>query len=297
MAFYSIRHLTEYKYQYPVTVSHHCAYLEPRTLSDQKCLSFELAIHPQANDMRERIDYFGNRLHIFSIQETHQELSIESLSLIEVTRKAPALGSINTTCAEVLAYLRKPESLDESQFSYVSPRISFNADIVAFARTFFSSEKSFAQACFDLSAELNRTIKFDPKATDIDTSVEHFFKIRRGVCQDFAHLMIACIRSVGLPARYVSGYILTMPAPGKERLIGADASHAWVSIFDPNHGWIDIDPTNHCLCADQHVTVAYGRDFDDVSLIKGAITGGGEHEIAIGVTMMPREATETTTIS
>jgi transglutaminase-like putative cysteine protease len=287
MALYSIRHLTEYTYQYPVTVSHHCAYLEPRNLSDQRCLGFELDVNPQAYDMRERVDYFGNRIRIFSIQETHQKLAIESVSHVEVTRQEPLLAMLGTTCEQVLAYLREPASLDVAQFSYVSPRISYNSEIVEFARPFFEPHKPFAQSCFELAQALHRTIQFDAKATDVDTTVERFFHMRRGVCQDFAHLMIACIRSVGLPARYVSGYILTIPAPGTERLVGADASHAWVSIFDPNYGWIDMDPTNNCLCGDKHVTVAYGRDFNDVSLIKGAITGGGSHEVKIAVTMIP----------
>ena len=291
MPLYSIKHTTTYRYLYPVSVSHHAVYLEPMNLPYQSCRKFRLTTNPQSQDYRTRQDYFGNTLGLFSIQEDHQDLVITSESEVDVYKRVPDIEAFPVTCSKAIDYFKsgRTSPLEAVQYLFGSSRILPEPanDIFTYAENLFTSEKPLLQACRDLMQDIKSNFIFDAKATDINTPVEDFFKLRRGVCQDFAHFVITVMRSLGLPARYVSGYILTNPPPGRPRLEGADASHAWVSVYVPEHGWIDFDPTNNIFCSDQHVTVAYGRDFDDVSLVRGAVTGGGEHELEVAVTMVP----------
>ena len=289
MPLYSITHTTEYRYLYPVSVSHHAVYLQPLDLPYQSCRSFSLSTEPVFQDYRSRVDYFGNRLGLFSIQEEHQSLIITSKSTVEARGRAPTIDDFPITCAQALERMHSMEGvpLDVLQFLFKPGRIPADpsTEIRDYAHAFFLPEKPVLKACSDLMADLKTRFAFDPSATDIATPVEEFMQLRRGVCQDFAHFVITLLLTMGLPARYVSGYILTQPPPGKPRLEGADASHAWVSVYLPGHGWVDFDPTNNQFCSDEHVTVAYGRDFDDVSLVRGAVTGGGEHALKVAVTM------------
>ncbi len=291
MPLYSIKHTTSYKYLYPVSASHHAVYLEPMKLPYQTCSQFTLTTNPPYQDYRSRKDYFGNALGFFSIQEEHQALSITSESVVEVHKQAPDLSALPISCCQAIDYFKSSRLSPHEAIQYLfgSARIPQepSPEIRNYAESIFMPEKPLLQACLDLMSDIKLNFSFDAEATDINTSVEEFFKLRRGVCQDFAHFVITAMTAIGLPAKYVSGYILTIPPPGTPRMEGADASHAWTSVYVPEYGWVDFDPTNNIFCADQHVTLAYGRDFDDVSLVRGAVTGGGEHELDVAVTMLP----------
>lgn len=294
MATYSLKHVTHYDYHYPVALSHHAVYLEPKTLPYQTCSEYLLSTEPAFVDLRKRIDFFGNTMGLFSIQQEHHELIITSTSTVEVIRPVPDLKALTATTQMTQQWLSNTDTaLDIKQYLSPSPHVPpASAHVAAFAREHIAAEAPVAQAVYDLAGVIKSTFTFDNEATDINTTVDDFFKIKRGVCQDFTHFMIACLRSLGLATRYVSGYILTHPLPGEPRLEGSDASHAWVSIYIPDYGWMDIDPTNNLICSDQHVTVAWGRDFSDVSLVRGAITGGGSHDLDIAVTMTPEDSCE-----
>lgn len=291
MPLYFITHITTYKYHYPVSVSHHAVYLKPLDLLHQKCKKFELTTTPGYQDYRERRDFFGNIRGLFSIQEKHQSLKITSNSIVNVYNQAPDLNSFPVTCKEVKTYFESAQApLEAIQYLFGSIRVPQDPSdaIRSYAQSLFPEDKPLLQACLDLMNDIRENFTFDVEATSINTTVDEFFALRRGVCQDFAHFAITVLTAMGIPAKYVSGYILTSPPPGSPRLEGADASHAWVSVYVPQHGWIDFDPTNNLYCADQHVTVAYGRDFDDISLVRGAVTGGGDHDLKVAVTMKPQ---------
>ncbi|HSH09135.1 MAG TPA: transglutaminase family protein, partial [Oceanipulchritudo sp.] len=270
MPLYSIKHSTRYRYLYPVLVSHHAIYLQPLNLPSQKCREFTLTTDPACTDYRTRVDYFGNISGLFSVQEEHQSLLITSQSIVEAYGKAPDLNALPMTCGQATQLFKSGKSipLEALQHLFGSNRIQRDPPdaLREYAQSVFQPDKPLLQGCLDLMDDLKRNFTFDAEATDVDTSVEDFMKLRRGVCQDFAHFSITVLTAMGLPAKYVSGYILSIPPPGKPRLEGADASHAWVSVYLPQHGWVDFDPTNNIFCSDQHVTLAYGRDFDDVSL-------------------------------
>lgn len=288
MPLYSIKHITAYKYHYPVYVSHHATYLKPMDLPCQKCKNYSLETTPACQDYRHRTDYFGNTFGLFSIQEEHQSLRVISKSIVEVFKQPLDISTFSVTCAEAAAYFARPNlPLETIQHVFGSPRISHPTDekILNYARALFAPDKLLLQACADLMHDIKTNFTFDAKATTVETTVSDFFKLKRGVCQDFAHFAITILKAMGLPAKYVSGYILTAPPPGKPHLEGADASHAWVSVYVPEHGWIDFDPTNNLFCSDQHIAVAFGRDFDDVSPIRGAVTGGGSHDLDVSVTV------------
>ena len=293
MPLYSIEHTTEYEYLFPVSVSHHAVCLQPLDLPCQTCREFSLTSDPMYQDYRTRKDYFGNTRGLFSIQEEHQTLSITAKSLVDAHGRAPEIGDFPMTCGQAAELMKAGNSvpLEAMQYLFGSSRIPSDPveTIRRYASSLFPPDKPLLQGCLDLMSDIKANFTFDGEATDINTPVEDFMNLKRGVCQDFTHLSITLLRSLGLPARYVSGYILSIPAPGQPRLEGADASHAWVSVYLPGEGWFDFDPTNHIFCADQHVTVAYGRDFDDVSLVRGAVTGGGQHELKVAVTMKPVE--------
>lgn len=285
---YKITHRTTYRYKYPVSISHHSAFLHPRNAPGQTCHSFQLDTFPKATEIRERTDFFGNVWHLFSLQESHQQLIVSTQSQVSVSRQSPQFWTLPATpdrLAEKLA--SQPDPIALVPFQYPSPRVPDFLPIREFAAPFFASGKSLAESAYELAVHLKQHFQFDPSATDEKTPVQEFFQSRRGVCQDFTHLMLACLRNLRIPARYVSGYILTQPPPGQPRLEGADASHAWVSLYIPDFGWLDLDPTNGLVVGDQHVAVAWGRDFSDISMIRGAVTGGGEQKLKIEVTMKP----------
>jgi len=283
---YKIVHRTTYKYKYPVSMGSHVACLKPRTLSRHRVAQSELQIVPSPAVMTERFDYFGNHQHFFTIEEPHQELIVESRSrvVMEETAFDPHLAS--PPWEEVVRNLPEdlsPEALEAYQFRFESPRIRLRPEFARYAQQSFLPGRPMVEALLDLTSRIHREFRFDSKVTTVRTPIEEVFRKKRGVCQDFAHIQIACLRSINLPARYVSGYLRTNPPPGKPRMVGADASHAWVSAFCPGIGWVDVDPTNDVVPSTGHVTIAWGRDFGDVSPLHGLILGGGAHTLRVGV--------------
>jgi transglutaminase-like putative cysteine protease len=283
---YEITHRTLYQYSAPVTVSHHVTRLEPRASHSQACERFSLKIFPEPTLRKTRQDYFGNRLCFFAIQEIHTRLEIITHSRVTVTaRELPPLES-TPPWEEVVNLYRdpvSPEVIEPYQFVFDSPQIRASFELADYARASFPPETPLLVGAADLTRRIFEDFTFDSRATTVTTPIEEVWQKRRGVCQDFAHLGIACLRSLGLSARYVSGYLRTHPPEGKPRLVGADASHAWFRIFCPGTGWVDFDPTNNVQPGEEHIIVAYGRDFDDVSPVAGIITGGGDHEVRVSV--------------
>jgi len=287
---YQIVHKTTYKYKHPVSLGDHVTYLTPRLKPNQVCTAHELRVTPAPAEMIERLDYFGNPVTFFTIQEPHEELRIEARSRVAMDgpsvlwpEHAPAWDEIvHNLPADFSA-----EGLDAYQFVFESPRIKPGAEFAAYASESFPPARPLTEALLDFTSRIHQEFKFDSKATTVKTSPREVLRLKRGVCQDFAHLQVACLRSLGLPARYVSGYLRTTPPPGRTRLIGADASHAWVSVYCPGTGWLDVDPTNDVIPGEGHVTLAWGRDYGDVSPVRGVILGGRDHELDVGVDMEP----------
>jgi len=295
---YKIVHRTTYRYEYPVLLGNHVACLRPRTLPRHRLTHNELAIEPPPATLTERLDYFGNTLYFFTVQEPHRELTVEARSEVVVgggaTSSAPTSAQAESNLSwervvEALAGDRSPQETEASQFSFESPRIRARPEFAAYALQSFTPGRPMHEALLDLTARIHADFRFDVNSTNVRTPAEEVFRKRGGVCQDFAHLQIACLRSLGLAARYVSGYLRTYPPPGKPRLIGADASHAWLSAYCPGVGWLDVDPTNNVVPSDGHVTLAWGRDYGDVSPLRGLILGGGAHTMKVGVDMEPEE--------
>jgi transglutaminase-like putative cysteine protease len=283
---YSITHRTVYEYAAPVTVSHHVARLEPRATTTQVQENFSLKIFPEPALRKARTDYFGNRLCLFSVQEVHRRLEIITSSRVTVSAKklpAPESSPAWETAAQMFRDPVSPEVVEPYQFIFDSPQVRASFELADYARESFRKDTPLLAGAVDLTRRIFEDFKFDPKATTVATPLEEVWEKRRGVCQDFAHLGIACLRSIGLPARYVSGYMRTHAPEGKARLVGADASHAWFRVFCPGIGWLDFDPTNNVQPAEEHIVVAFGRDFGDVSPVAGILTGGGRHIVKVAV--------------
>jgi|SRR5579871_900247 len=283
---YTISHTTVYEYSDKVSVSHHLARLRPRQFATQRCLKYERKITPSPATHREHDDYFGNAVTFFAIHEPHEQLMVRTHSEVEVS--TPKMPTANETLPweavrDGFAGELLTEDLAAYEFTFDSTLIQTNPKFAAYARESFSPRRPFLEGVIDLTDRIHHDFTFDPKATSVATPVNQVFESRRGVCQDFAQLEIACLRSLGLPARYVSGYLETKPPPGRPRLPGADASHAWVSVYCPGAGWIDVDPTSNLAPANRHITLGWGRDFSDVSPIRGVILGGGEHALTVAV--------------
>lgn len=290
---YRIVHRTTHKYKYPVSVGNHVACLTPRSLPHHRRLWNEVQISPAPATRSDRVDYFGNQLNFFTVQEPHKELVVEARSQVTVEGEAIAWPDRSPAWEDVARSLprdRSREGLDAFQFVFESPRIRGNAELAAYAYRSFTPRRPLAEAFLDLTARIHKDFRFDSKATNVRTPTEEVFRKRRGVCQDFAHLQVACLRSLQLAARYVSGYLRTYPPPGRARLVGADASHAWVSAYCPDVGWLDVDPTNNMVPSQSHVTLAWGRDYGDVSPLRGLILGGRDHTLKVAVDMEPLEA-------
>jgi len=287
---YKIIHRTTYRYKYPVSVGNHIACLVPRVMPHRQAAQCELLVSPTPVTRSERVDFFGNRLSIFTVQEPHRELVVEARSDVTVEERPAGMLGDSMPWEDAAALLPRDssaEGLAAYQFGFESPRIRIREDFAAYARESFTTRRPMAEALVEFTARMHRDFRFDTKGTNVRTPAEEVFKKRRGVCQDFAHVQIACLRSLGLAARYVSGYLRTYPPPGKPRLIGADASHAWVSAYCPGLGWLDVDPTNNVVPTDGHVTLAWGRDYGDVSPLRGLVLGGGAHKLRVSVDMEP----------
>src|SRR5277367_170337 len=292
---YRIVHRTTYRYKFPVSLGNHVACLKPRGLQHQTLLRNALSIQPSPATLTERLDYFGNELCFFTVQEPHRELVVETCSEVVMDPGLSDARNLEPNVAwedvvKLLAGERVSAITEASQFSFESPRIRIRPEFAAYALQSFTPRRPMTEALLDLTARIHTDFRFDSKVTTVRTTTEEVFRKRRGVCQDFAHLQIACLRSLNLAARYVSGYLRTYPPPGQPRLVGADASHAWVSCFCPGVGWIDIDPTNNVVPSDGHVTLAWGRDYGDVSPLRGLILGGGAHTLKVAVDMEPLDS-------
>lgn len=290
MQHYRISHVTTFNYSYPVAVSHHSAHLKPRTNHEQKCHRFDLNISPKTTDITQRNDFFGNSSQLFSIQELHDQLTVESTSIVTSSKVKIDLETLTHTCKTIRNALNEPSQNmlnDELQFVFPTTATPDHETVQSFGSRFFKDQTPIGISLLEMLAAFKTEFKFDATATDIHTPIVESLAKKRGVCQDFAHLMIAAARANGLSAHYCSGYILTTPPEGEDRLVGADASHAWVAIHVPKIGWVHVDPTNNQSCDDQYVLVATGRDYTDVTMLKGAVTGGGGHTVDVGVTMLP----------
>jgi len=290
-ASYRVEHVTRYTYSTPVVTSQHVAYLRPRELPCQHVRSHAIRVDPMPSTWTSRTDYFGNVADHIQILRPHTTLTVVSEGVVEVLDR-PALDDLRDAppWEEVsAATIWRGGSLpsDVVQFVNASPYVPAASGVEALAGAAFQPRRSIVEAAIDLMHSIHRRFTFDPEATVVTTPLTRVIEDERGVCQDFAHVAIACFRSLGLPARYVSGYLLTDPPPGQPRLVGADASHAWLSFYCPGHGWIDIDPTNNTLVSERHITVAWGRDYGDVSPLRGVLLGGAEHKLHVGVSVLP----------
>jgi transglutaminase-like putative cysteine protease len=284
---YRVLHETVYRYESPVVLSQQLLHLTPRVLDFQSLEDHRVTIEPVPGEAASRHDYFGNPVTQILIAAPHPALTVRSDSTVSVSeRPAPSGAGPWDTLRDGL---RGPAPLLEPlQFLFESPHVECFRDLAAYAEPSFAPGRDALEAALDLTRRIHADFTFDPKATSISTPLREVLARRRGVCQDFAHFMIGCLRTLGLPARYVSGYILTSPPPGKPRLVGADASHAWVSVWCGPAGWVDLDPTNNVRVGDEHVTLAWGRDFSDVTPMRGVILGGGDQELEVRVTVTPQ---------
>lgn len=289
---YRVSHNTAYHYGQSVSVSHHMLHLLPRASGNQTCHRGALHVSPTPTVCNSGVDYFGNRVAFLTVQVAHATLTIHSKSIIEVvppSTPAPLATPPWEGVRDKLALDCSTEGIDALQYRFDSPFTFAEADLPGFTQKSFAAGRPILDAALDLTGRIFREFKYDSTATTVSTPVDAVFKGRRGVCQDFAHLQIACLRSIGLPARYVSGYLLTYPPPGQEKLVGSDASHAWLAIWVPGTGWVDLDPTNNLLPSVEHVTIGWGRDYGDVSPINGVIIGGGAHDVKVSVDVRPVE--------
>jgi transglutaminase-like putative cysteine protease len=294
---YRVMHDTHYAYDAPVSLAKQLAHLWPRPCAWQLCRSQVLDVSPEPTQRIDGHDVFGNPLTRLAFERPHDALTVKARLEVEVLpRRVPdAAVSLPWEIArDRLCYSGQPMSRDllkACRFRFESPFVRLKRHFVAFADSCFPVGQPLLAGAEALMDKIFREFAYDPTATGIATPLLEVLEQRRGVCQDFAHLMIACLRSRGLAARYVSGYLLTQPPPGKPRLIGADASHAWVAVYCPANGWVEFDPTNNLHPGLGHVTLAWGRDFSDVSPLRGVILGGGGHDPDVEVTVLPLEPT------
>lgn len=290
-------HETHYRYSAPVVLSQQLLHLTPRDLPWQKTEEHRITIDPPAGEIAEGADYYGNRTVHALVAAPHEALLVRAESVVNVKPRARERRAAPRTAWEAvrtrLRTLDAAPLVEPTEFLFESPHVERLGELADYALKSFTARRGILEASTDLARRIHKEFKFDRTATSVSTPLRQVLKDRRGVCQDFAHLMIGCLRAIGLAACYVSGYILTETPPGRPRLVGADASHAWVSVWcgergGSRGGWVDIDPTNNCIVDDAHVTLAWGRDFGDVTPMRGVILGGGTQTLAVRVTVTPR---------
>jgi transglutaminase-like putative cysteine protease len=286
---YAVRHITVYEYGGEVAHSHHLLHLTPREFEYQRCLSHSVVLDPQPSSSREDRDAFGNSIARLEYDRSHDHLSVTAEMQVEVLPRGgrpPEDSEAWERVGDRLTYHASPMNaadLDACQFRMRSSHVPLKHAVEEYARECFRPGRPIAAAAHELTRQIYRDFDYVPGSTTNRTSITDVLASRGGVCQDFAHLMIGCLRSSGLAARYVSGYIRTARDGEADTLVGGDASHAWVSVYCPPIGWIDFDPTNDCMVGEDHVTLAWGRDFGDVSPLRGMIVGGGEHKLSVDV--------------
>lgn len=287
---FSIEHVTRYAYRTPVSQSWQMAHLSLRELPWQKVLSHAVTIEPKPDERREEWDSFGNGVTHFALYASHSLLRVTMLASVAVgDRPDPALAPSIEWRAIGPALRCDPaqDGLAPARLSEPSALAPWSTAAQAYAAPSFQMHADWLDAVNDLMHRIHADFEFDPDATTVTTQVDEVLELRGGVCQDFAHLMIACLRGRGLPARYVSGYLLTDPPPGRPRLLGADATHAWVAAYSPMHGWVEFDPTNDHLADTRYITLAWGADYADVVPLRGVILGGRKQRMSVEVSVIP----------
>ena len=271
---YRVVHRTEYRYASEVSSSYGELYLLPRDGPSQVCRTSDVRIEPAPHDYRERTDFYGNRTAYFAVLDPHTQLTVTAESTVDVSRPSSLPLPVDQPWEAIRERLRTDpgdDAFDAREFLLDSPKVVVSPAVTDYAAESFTAGRSLTDALTELSSRIHADFAYKPGSTSVQTTLTELLEMRKGVCQDFAHLMVGCLRSVGLAGRYVSGYLETVPPPGKARLVGADVSHAWASVFVPDAGWVDVDPTNDRFVSDRYVTTACGRDYGDVSPLKGVI--------------------------
>ena len=283
---YRVTHNTGYKYSSPASLSQNELFLFPRDTPSQQVLDRQLVIVPKPQYLHTRTDYFGNIAHVFMVQHPHNELAISVSSLVRTSRPVSPAPETTLPWEKVVERLASHPTLSDlnaQQFVFASPLVTVFAEALNYAAPSFTPGTPVLAGAADLVRRIFTEFSYDKSASNVETTVHHVLRNRKGVCQDFALVALSCLRSLGLAARYVSGYLETLPPPGKAKLVGSDASHAWISLYVPDFGWVDLDPTNNLIANETYITVAWGRDYGDVSPVKGVVMGGGIHELSVMV--------------
>ena len=292
---FRITHHTTYSYAESVSLSHNVVRLRPRNHGRQTCLQHELTVAPSPIARNQEFDYFGNHVAYFCLQSAHTQLKIVAESEVELAPSAAVDIPEGPTWEQTIQMLLSPpdeRTLRAREYCFDSPYVARSSELADYALSSFVAGRPLLACVLDLTLRIHAEFEFLPGSTKVGTPTLDVLRMRRGVCQDFAHLQIGCLRSLGLAARYVSGYLVTTPPPGQGRLSGADVSHAWCSVYAPGVGWVDFDPTNGLIPSDAHITVAWARDYDDVGPIKGILVGGRRQRLEVGVDVVPVSAAE-----
>ncbi len=287
---YRLRHVTRYSYASPVDLATHVLHLTPRALPGQRVIAAGLRTRPEAARQTAGLDHFGNTVTRLFLEGAHAEFEVTAEAEVEVGFAPPPAADATLAWESVAATAAAggEAAWQAAEFRFPSAMAPADAAVGAYAAPSFWAGRPVLAGLLDLNARIRRDFTFRPGATDIATPVSRVLAARAGVCQDFSHLMIAGLRALGLPARYVSGYLRTRPPPGRKRRVGADASHAWVGCWlGPALGWVDLDPTNDLVVRDEHVVLGWGRDYRDVSPVRGVILGGGTHDLSVAVDLEP----------
>ncbi|WP_354699959.1 hypothetical protein DSM112329_00217 [Paraconexibacter sp. AEG42_29] len=294
---YRVVHRTEYQYAAEVSASYSQLRMLPRDAPRQRCISAGVVVDPRPDHQREHVDYFGNRVEHVAIQHRHRRLHLTTSSVVEVDEAAGALPLLGDRSWEEVrdsvGVVPGPDAVAAVHFALDSALVRSGPDFAAYAQPSFTPGRSIVEAVCELTSRIHADFEFAPGETKTDTTPEEALKERHGVCQDFAHVGVACLRSLGLPARYVSGYMETDPPPGREKLVGADVSHAWFSVLMPGAGWLDVDPTNDQVVGGRYIVTAYGRDYQDIAPVSGVIYTRGYTKslrVTVDVTALPAGA-------
>lgn len=283
---YTVNHTTTYNYNETVPLCHNIAMLAPRNTPSQTCRSFHINISPVPEIIEEYQDFFGNKAFYFVVEQEHETLTVTSHSVIEKKQTSEKENLIQSPSWEDVRDILSASAgkfMDEKQYSIPTDITEPTDTIHQYAAQSFTTGRPFFEAVFELMQRIYKDFTYKSGFTTISTPLADVMKQRKGVCQDFAHLGIACIQAMGLPARYVSGYLETIAPPGKEKLTGADASHAWFAVFIPGIGWLDFDPTNNKIPDDQYITIGWGRNYFDIIPLRGVIMSSDKHELSVSV--------------